>query len=279
MEFSILRSEFVLLLSLILLSSTILSTVNRLIIQSNSGESWLSNFTGKKHLQLIAFYNTTWMCDGAPFRSSGSRAARPTYATMRSIASLRKVRAWCLTLERELCTARVTRPSRIASYSAHCAGLGDKVAFHWAGNDTSETSATTYSELHRSVCRFAHVLRSKFGVKEGDRVAIYMPMVIELAVAMLACARIGAIHSVVFGGFSAQSLADRILDARHAARSPLFPRALPLLSFSRHTLTHSITRKPLPMNLTLRVYSSYFGSNRFSTSGQFFAQIGNLVVA
>ena len=97
------RSEFALLLSLILLISIILSTVNRLMIPSNSGESWLSNSTGKKHLQLIVFYNTTWMCDGAPFRSNGSRGARPTFATMRSIASLRKVRGASQWWRRENC--------------------------------------------------------------------------------------------------------------------------------------------------------------------------------
>ena len=71
----------------------------------------------------------------------------------------------------------------------------------------------TYKELHFTVCQFANVLKNN-GLKKGDRVCIYMPMVPELAIAVLACARIGAIHSVVFGGFSAQSIADRIQDAR-----------------------------------------------------------------
>ena len=70
----------------------------------------------------------------------------------------------------------------------------------------------TYAELHAEVCKFANVLKS-LGVKKGDRVAIYMPMIPEAAVAMLACTRIGAIHSVVFGGFSADSLSDRINDS------------------------------------------------------------------
>ena len=70
----------------------------------------------------------------------------------------------------------------------------------------------TYQELHREVSKFANVLKSK-GIKKGDRVAIYMPMIPELAIAMLACTRIGAIHSIVFGGFSAQSLAGRINDS------------------------------------------------------------------
>ena len=70
----------------------------------------------------------------------------------------------------------------------------------------------TFGELHREVCRFANVLKG-LGVKKGDRVALYMPMIPELAIAILACTRIGAIHSVVFGGFSAEALRDRIEDA------------------------------------------------------------------
>jgi acetyl-CoA synthetase len=91
------------------------------------------------------------------------------------------------------------------------AGGGDKVAFHWEGEPGDERTIT-YAELHREVCRFANGLRS-LGVRKGDRVAIYLGMVPELPVAMLACARIGAPHSVVFGGFSAEALRDRINDA------------------------------------------------------------------
>ncbi|MBE7557919.1 acetate--CoA ligase [bacterium] len=87
----------------------------------------------------------------------------------------------------------------------------NKAAFIWEG-ENGEIRTVTYLQLHRDVCRFANVLRS-LGVTKGDRVAIYMPMMIEAAVAMLACARIGAIHSVVFGGFSPDSLADRINDS------------------------------------------------------------------
>ncbi|MBU1948157.1 MAG: acetate--CoA ligase [Candidatus Eisenbacteria bacterium] len=89
---------------------------------------------------------------------------------------------------------------------------GDRVAYYWEGNTPGEQRTVTYKELHEEVCKFANVLKSK-GVKKGDRVSIYMPMVMELTVAVLACARIGAVHSVVFGGFSADSLADRILDS------------------------------------------------------------------
>ena len=91
------------------------------------------------------------------------------------------------------------------------AGRGDKVAIHWEG-EPGDTRTVTYSDLLTDTKKFANVLKS-LGVVKGDRVNIYLPMVVEAAVAMLACARIGAAHSVVFGGFSAQSLTDRINDA------------------------------------------------------------------
>ncbi|MDA0837447.1 MAG: acetate--CoA ligase [Planctomycetota bacterium] len=94
----------------------------------------------------------------------------------------------------------------------HLEDKADQIALLWEGNEPGEERQLTYKELHEQVCRFANVLKSK-GVKKGDRIAIYMPMVLELAIACLSCARIGAIHSVVFGGFSADSLADRIVDS------------------------------------------------------------------
>ncbi|MCJ8275970.1 MAG: acetate--CoA ligase, partial [Bdellovibrionales bacterium] len=90
---------------------------------------------------------------------------------------------------------------------------GDRTALIFEGNEPTDTYKMTYRELHKEVCKFANVLKDK-GVKKGDRVALYMPMINELVIATLACARIGAIHSVVFGGFSADSLADRILDSK-----------------------------------------------------------------
>ena len=93
------------------------------------------------------------------------------------------------------------------------AGKGDTVAFYWEGNEPDESISYTYAELLDKVQRFANVLKSK-GVNKGDNVAIYLPMVAELPVAMLACARIGAVHSVVFGGFSAEALASRIIDSK-----------------------------------------------------------------
>ena len=90
----------------------------------------------------------------------------------------------------------------------HLAEKGDEPAIIWEPNDPADPSITyTYRRLHEQVCRFANVLK-KNGVKKGDRVCIYMPMVPELSIALLACARIGAVHSVVFGGFSARSIAD-----------------------------------------------------------------------
>jgi acetyl-CoA synthetase len=88
-----------------------------------------------------------------------------------------------------------------------------KTALIWQGEEDKAVRKYTYEQLHKEVCKFANVLKSK-GVKKGDRVAIYMPMVPELPVAMLACSRIGAIHSIVFGGFSADSLRDRINDSK-----------------------------------------------------------------
>ncbi len=89
----------------------------------------------------------------------------------------------------------------------------NKAALVFQGEPLEEAVTYTYQQLHREVCKFANVLK-KFGVKKGDRVAIYLPMIMELPVAMLACARIGAIHSIVFGGFSAEALRDRINDSQ-----------------------------------------------------------------
>ncbi len=93
----------------------------------------------------------------------------------------------------------------------HLAAKGDDVAIIWEGDDPSRDLKITYRDLHARVCRFANALKA-LGAKKGDRVTIYMPMIPEAAVAMLACARIGAVHSVVFGGFSPEALAGRIHD-------------------------------------------------------------------
>ena len=113
----------------------------------------------------------------------------------------------------------------------HLATRGDQTAILWEGDDPKVDRKITYRELHRQVGKLANVLK-ELGVKKGDRVTIYMPMIPETAYAMLACARIGAVHSVVFGGFSPDSLADRvndcgsklvITDRRRTARRPHRP--------------------------------------------------------
>ncbi len=93
----------------------------------------------------------------------------------------------------------------------HLAARGDTPAILWEGDDPSDTRTITYRELHAEVCRFANILKAQ-GVRKGDRVTLYMPMIPEAAMAMLACTRIGAIHSIVFGGFSPEALAGRIQD-------------------------------------------------------------------
>jgi acetyl-CoA synthetase len=136
----------------------------------------------------------------------------------------------------------------------HLSQRGDQVAFHWEPNDPKENSRKiTYRELHAEVCRFANVLKSK-DVKKGDRVCLYMPMIPELAIAVLACARIGAIHSVVFAGFSASSLAGRIQDCRcsvvvtsdgayRGAKSIPIKRIVDEAVEECHTVKHVITYK------------------------------------
>ncbi len=96
----------------------------------------------------------------------------------------------------------------------HLSTIGDKAAIVWEPNDSNEAHVTlTYSQLHAKVCQFSNAMKAQ-GIKKGDRVIIYMPMVPEAAIAMLACARIGAVHSVVFAGFSSTALADRIDDCQ-----------------------------------------------------------------
>ena len=94
----------------------------------------------------------------------------------------------------------------------HLAERGDEVAIIWEGDDPADDAEITFNELHKSVCKFSNVLKAQ-GVKKGDVVCLYMPMVPEAAVAMLACTRIGAVHTVVFGGFSPEALAGRIIDS------------------------------------------------------------------
>jgi len=126
------------------------------------------------------------------------------------------IRKWDTTLEWNPPQVNWFRGGRL-NVSANCldrhvaAGHGNRKAYLWLGENDDER-VLTYADLHREVQKFANVLKS-LGVKKGDRVAIYLPMIPELPIAMLACARIGAVHGVVFGGFSSEALRDRILDA------------------------------------------------------------------
>jgi acetyl-CoA synthetase len=99
----------------------------------------------------------------------------------------------------------------VSCLDRHLATRGDQVAIIWEGDDPNSDAKVTYRELHGRVCQLANAMR-KLGVQKGDRVTIYLPMIVEAAVAMLACARVGAIHSIVFGGFSPDSLASRVQD-------------------------------------------------------------------
>jgi acetyl-CoA synthetase len=100
----------------------------------------------------------------------------------------------------------------VSCLDRHLATRGDQVAILWEGDDPAADAKVTYRELHARVCKLANAMR-KLGVQKGDRVCIYLPMIVEAAVAMLACARVGAVHSIVFGGFSPDSLASRIQDS------------------------------------------------------------------
>jgi acetyl-CoA synthetase len=106
-----------------------------------------------------------------------------------------------------------TLNASVSCLDRHLATRGDQVAIIWEGDEPGTSESVTYRDLHERVCRLANVLKGH-GVKRGDRVTIYLPMVVEAAVSMLACARIGAAHSVVFGGFSPDSLAGRIQDCK-----------------------------------------------------------------
>ncbi|NEX81154.1 acetate--CoA ligase [Aeromonas rivipollensis] len=128
----------------------------------------------------------------------------------------------------------------------HLAQRGDKVAIIWEGDNPAEDRKLTYRELHGEVCKFANVLKAQ-GVKRGDMVCLYMPMVPEAAIAMLACTRIGAVHSIVFGGFSPEALSGRIIDSGSsivitADEGLRGGRPIPLKKNVDEALTHPDTR-------------------------------------
>ncbi|QXW30560.1 acetate--CoA ligase [Aeromonas sanarellii] len=128
----------------------------------------------------------------------------------------------------------------------HLSERGDKVAIIWEGDNPAEDRKITYRELHLEVCKFANVLKAQ-GVKRGDMVCLYMPMVPEAAIAMLACTRIGAVHSIVFGGFSPEALSGRIIDSGAtivitADEGLRGGRPIPLKKNVDEALTHPETR-------------------------------------
>ncbi len=143
----------------------------------------------------------------------------------------------------------------------HLATRGEQVAILWEGDDPSTQRQVTYRQLHEEVCRLANAMKS-LGVGKGDRVAVYLPMVVEAAAALLACARIGAVHSVVFGGFSPESLASRIQDSackllitadegrrggRHVALKANADEALKSCPSVEHVIVARVTGGDVPM--------------------------------
>ncbi len=148
----------------------------------------------------------------------------------------------------------------------HLDKRGNQTALIWEGNESHEDRTITYRELHKEVCKFANVLKAH-GVTKGDRVAIYMPMIPELSIAMLATVRIGAVHSIVFGGFSAEALSDRIIDSecrvlittdgvmRGEKVVPLkesADAAMDLCSKKGHEVIHSFVVKRTDSNVTMK---------------------------
>src|SRR5215470_8790069 len=163
-------------------------------------------FSAKAHVKSLAEYEALWQqAHDDPDRFWAAQAER-----------LHWFKRWDRVLEWNEPYAQWFVGGKLnVSYNCldrHLAGpRRDKTAILWEG-EPGDRRALTYQQLHREVCKFANVLKSQ-GLKAGDRVTLYMPMIPELAIAMLACARIGAAHSVVFGGFSAEAVADRNNDA------------------------------------------------------------------
>src|SRR5690606_15628827 len=140
----------------------------------------------------------------------------------------------------------------------------------WEGDDPHQSRHISYRELHDEVCRFANVLKAR-GVNKGDRVTIYMPMIPEAAYAMLACSRIGAIHSVVFGGFSPESLANRIKDCESkcvitADEGVRGGKIIPL----KHNVDEALTHAHTPTDVAAVIVVTRTGASVPMTEGRDF---------
>ncbi len=159
-------------------------------------------------IKSLEEYQQLWDRAAAdPPKFWGELAARSCTGSSRSTKALRVERAVRQVVRRR----QDQRFATTASTPIVADGRGDDIAIIWEG-EPGDQRTLTYAELHREVCKFANVLKT-LGVGQGDVVSIYMPMMPELAIAMLACARIGAVHSVIFAGFSAEAIADRNNDA------------------------------------------------------------------
>src|SRR3954468_8788219 len=185
-------------------------------MSSNSIESHLvenrvfkpaKEFSKKARIQSLAQYKEMWE----------ESINKPEKFWAREAAELKWQQKWTKVLEWKEPYAKWFIGGKL-NVSENCLDrhLGtarhNKAAIIWQGEPENEKRTLTYAQLHREVCRFANVLKRN-KVKKGDRVLIYMPMIPEAAIAMLACTRLGAIHSVVFGGFSAESIKDRAIDS------------------------------------------------------------------
>ena len=167
-----------------------------------------ADFARQARIPSLAAYEKLWREAADDLEGFWGRAAE-RIALVPALA--KRARIGTSPLPSGSSAARPT-PRTTASTGTWARRLQDKLALVWEG-EPGDTRQLTYAELHREVCKFANVLKS-LGIATGDVVSIYMPMVPELVIAMLACARIGAVHSVIFGGFSSEAIADRNNDAQ-----------------------------------------------------------------
>ena len=167
-------------------------------------------FSKQSHVKSVGEYEKLW--NGPRTIPKASGPSRPSRWT----GSRSGTRCWSgRSRTPSGSSAASSTPATTASTAIYTTARKNKAAIIWEG-EPGDSRVLRYQDLHREVCKFANVLKG-LGIKAGDRVTIYMPMIPELAIAMLACARIGATHSIVFGGFSAEAVADRNNDAKASA--------------------------------------------------------------